>query len=256
MSWASEEPLLLDTNVPMHHQVYSELKRQILDGLWVDRPGFPGEAELTTWFDISPITSRRALERLAREGLVRRERGRRPKAVYEPVVPIEHGQAPVIYANGPSPFKYVVRSYGVEHVPAEACVAFSVPVGTRMWTWRRLRVFEGRPHSICYNVQQIELGERLSLELVATTSMPEARAAVGCKGVRLSRRMEVALPGSEVASDLGVSLQEPLRRYTYRSFDAEGTTIDWVRIFLHPNEPVPEETFQLVDGTWEAPGLI
>ena len=253
---ATGDAQLLDANVPMHHQVYSQLKREILDGLWMGRPGFPGETELTSMFDISLITSRRALERLAREGLVRRERGRRPMAIYDPREARQPDSAPEMFPVGPSPFEYKMLSFGVEHVPIEACLAYGVPPGTPLWAWRRLRLFDARPHSVTFNVQRVDVGESLDPAFVASMSMREALNQVGRIAVRLSRKIEVTFPDPGVARNLEISLQEPIRRYTYQSYDSDGETLDWVRILLHPREVAPVETFNLVDHTWENLGLV
>ena len=253
---ATGDAQLLDANVPMHHQVYSQLKREILDGLWMGRPGFPGETELTSMFNISLITSRRALERLAREGLVRRERGRRPMAIYDPREATEPDLAPEMFPVGPSPFEYKMLSFGVEHVPGEACLAYGLPPGTPLWAWRRLRLFNNRLHSVTFNVQRVEVGRDLDPNSVASMSMREALNQIGKIAVRLSRRIEVTFPDPGVARNLKISLQEPVRRYTYQSYDAEGNTLDWVRILLHPREVAPVETFNLVDHTWENLGLV
>ena len=62
--------------VPLHHQVYLDLRRGLDDGSW--RPGdrLPPERELAEHYGCSLITVRRALTELAREGRIERTRGR------------------------------------------------------------------------------------------------------------------------------------------------------------------------------------
>src|SRR5258705_13882261 len=74
---------LLDPNIPMHYQLYIQLRMEILDGLWASRTDFPGEEELANQCKVSVITSSKALARLVEDGLIRRERGRRPTVSFD-----------------------------------------------------------------------------------------------------------------------------------------------------------------------------
>ena len=62
--------------VPLHHQVYLDLKGALDEGEW--RPGsqLPPERELARRYGCSLITVRRALDELSREGRLQRHRGR------------------------------------------------------------------------------------------------------------------------------------------------------------------------------------
>src|SRR5258707_8505936 len=87
---------LFDPNISLHHQIYQQMRTEILDGMWVGRDDFPGEEELAARYGVSVITSRKSLGRLVEEGLVERGRGRRPRATYEPRAPqVQIGRAHV-----------------------------------------------------------------------------------------------------------------------------------------------------------------
>src|SRR6187431_2316174 len=62
--------------VPLHHQVYVDLRRALDAGEW--RPGqqLPTERDLADQYGCSLITVRRALDELVREGRIERTRGR------------------------------------------------------------------------------------------------------------------------------------------------------------------------------------
>ncbi len=62
--------------VPLHHQVYLDLRAALDDGEW--RPGdlLPPERQLAVRYGCSLITVRRALSELTREGRIQRTRGR------------------------------------------------------------------------------------------------------------------------------------------------------------------------------------
>lgn len=248
----TESNTLLHAGIPMQHQIYIQLKMEILDGLWVGRSDFLGEEELAAKFNVSKITSRGALKRLVAEGLIRRERGRRPVVTYDPRAAKPLVSAPAMFPLGPRYFKYKILSTGVTNVPAEACAAFDLQPGSRLWNCSRLRLFEGRPHSVTLNVQTLEFGSQHLDEDLETMPMPLLLARAGRKPTRLHRRLGVALPSMEVARSLSISLQDSTLVYTYTLFDEKEEIIEWVRIHVHPQEPAPLEKMNLVQGTWEA----
>jgi len=60
--------------LPKYHQIYLVLREQLDEGRFAD--GLPGEMALMQQFSVARVTVRRALERLAAEGLIAREPGR------------------------------------------------------------------------------------------------------------------------------------------------------------------------------------
>ncbi|MBG9390135.1 GntR family transcriptional regulator [Caenimonas aquaedulcis] len=60
--------------LPKYHRIYLVLREQLNEGRFSD--GLPGELALTQQFGVARVTVRRALEQLAREGLISREPGR------------------------------------------------------------------------------------------------------------------------------------------------------------------------------------
>ena len=68
--------------VPLYHQLYSVLKAAILDGTIPFDAQMPTEQQLTTTFDVSRITAKRAMDELAAEKLVSRFRGKGSHVTY------------------------------------------------------------------------------------------------------------------------------------------------------------------------------
>jgi GntR family transcriptional regulator len=105
--------------VPLYHQLYSVLKKTILDGTIPYDAQMPTEQQLAAAFDVSRITAKRAMDELAAEKLVARFRGKgshvtyhyTPKPLRAPLVgmlekPLEmakHGSVRVITAESVVP---------------------------------------------------------------------------------------------------------------------------------------------------------
>jgi len=65
--------------LPKYHQIYLVLREQLHEGLFAQ--GVPGELTLMRQFGVARVTVRRALQELAGEGLICRERGRGTRAI-------------------------------------------------------------------------------------------------------------------------------------------------------------------------------
>ena len=64
------------SNLPLHQQLYEILRRKILQDEWEVGEMIPPEPELMEQYNLSRITVRRGLNRLANEGLIYRQQGR------------------------------------------------------------------------------------------------------------------------------------------------------------------------------------
>ena len=62
--------------VPLHHQVYVDLRDSLDAGRWRTGEQLPTERDLAAHYGCSLITIRRALDELVREGRIQRTRGR------------------------------------------------------------------------------------------------------------------------------------------------------------------------------------
>ena len=62
--------------IPLHHQVYLDLRSMLDAGAWREGDRLPPERELAARYGCSLITVRHALGELAREGRIERTRGR------------------------------------------------------------------------------------------------------------------------------------------------------------------------------------
>ena len=77
--------------VPKYHQIYLVLREQLHEGRFAQ--GLPGELALMRQFGVARVTVRRALQELAGEGLISRERGRGTRPLGPAAAsPDAHGQ--------------------------------------------------------------------------------------------------------------------------------------------------------------------
>lgn len=243
---------VLNADVPLHHQIYLQLRAEILDGSWVGREDFPGENELARRFGVSVITSRRALSRLGSDGYIERARGRRTRVLDVPEVN-RRALGPAIIQTtigAPRDFSYRVLSRGIDVAPGEACQAFGVPAGSKLWLCSRLRIFRRHPHSVTLNVQPVELGQKIPAAGLQKYPMTQLLREQGVQFARLTRRMSAALAPAQVAQHLGLAVNEPTLVYTFTHEDKNDAVVQWVRIWVRHDEPSPDEVFSYETGAW------
>ena len=89
-----QQALSKDLPTPLYFQLYKLLKNGILDGTFINGSQLPTEGQLSKQFGVSRITSKRAMDELAREGLVERHRGRGTHVTHEPTTAPIH--APMV----------------------------------------------------------------------------------------------------------------------------------------------------------------
>lgn len=244
--------MTFDPTVPLHHQIYLQLRHEIEDGLWAGSDDFPGEREVGERFGASAVTARTALGRLRDDGWIKRQRGRRPVVVYDPVRGSQEQRPVLVPVGRVRPYAYEVLFAETRVAPADACNAFGMPPGTELWQCSRLRSYEGQPHSVTLNAQRPEVGERHTKRALRSRPMFELLTAQGFTISQMRRRMRIGQAGTEVTSALGLSLAEPVLITTFTLHDQEDALIQWVRIFLHPEHSTPEETMDLATGAWSA----
>jgi len=79
--WAAAEDA--SSRVPLYHQLYSSLKRAITSGEIVFGEQMPTEQQLSEALDISRITAKRAMDELAGDDLIARQRGKGSYVTYK-----------------------------------------------------------------------------------------------------------------------------------------------------------------------------
>src|SRR5258706_8079320 len=211
----------LNPDVPLHHQIYLQLKAEIGDGLWVGRADFPGEIELDERFGVSVITTRKALGRLDSERWIDRGRGRRARVLRGPSLLTRVAAPEVVHHihGKPQSFKYQVLRHGTDIAPSEAWAAFGLPAGSKLWLCNRLRTFRGRAHSISLNAQAIALGESHSMAQLRRYPMIDILRKSGIQLSTLSRTLGASLAPALAARHLGLTIHDPALTYTFSYYD-------------------------------------
>lgn len=118
--------------ITKYHQIYLVLREQLQEGRFAQ--GLPGELALTRQFGVGRVTVRRALEQLAREGLVVREPGRGTRPAGSGATEKGGGKS----AGGSVPAHPATRLTGL----LENIVSLSRSTTVKVLDWRTIKASE------------------------------------------------------------------------------------------------------------------
>ena len=133
--------------IPLHHQVYLDLKAALDNGEWTAGDRIPGERELAGRYGCSLITVRRALDELVREHRIERGRGR-GTFVLPPLIDRDLqasiGFAEEMRRRGLEPANRVVTAR-VEAASEQVATALRLALGAPVYYIERLRLASAEP---------------------------------------------------------------------------------------------------------------
>ncbi len=226
---------LLAGPVPLHHQVYLDLRAALDAGEWHPGDRLPPERELAARYGCSLITVRRALSDLARERRLDRAQGRGTFVTRPPIDLDLDGTMSFteeLQQLGHDPSTRVVTA---RTLPAEVAVAeaLEVAVGASVVHLERLRMADGEPLLL----EQVFLPEArfpglLASDLERGSLYELLTERYRTPVVRAREALEpIALPARE-AHLLGVEPDRPALLIEGIAFDRSGRPVELARSFV------------------------
>ena len=222
------------SKVPLYHQVYETLRGGILRGDWEPGALLPAEPELVSQYKVSRITIRQALDLLAGEGLIVRQRGR---GTFVAAPSLE--QAMVRIVNFTRDMEQRGLRAGTEVLSADLIPApqhiaqkLDVPVGEELVYLERLRLADSTPLAI----EESHLVHRYCPGLLKENFQNRSLREHLDKryGLRWSRARQViraiqAAP--EIARHLEVPTGDPLLHIERVSYSQQNVPVEFLRVY-------------------------
>lgn len=228
--------------LPKYHQIYLVLREQLEEGRY-DAGGLPGELHLMRDFGVARVTVRRALERLAAEGLIERAPGR---GTVRRSAPAAAGAAE---APGRGSFNGLLEnivSLGLRTtVRVAACEVVTAPDGVA----ERLALPGGSPVQKAVRVRSTRDGPLSHI----TTFVPALLAAAFGRrelarkpililleesGVRIGRAeqtISARLADASVARALEVEVGSALLSVSRLTYDTDERPVQWLQGLYRPD---------------------
>lgn len=222
--------------IPLYHRVYLLLLQSISDRSFPPDQPMPAETELSLQLGVSRITLRAALDRLEREGLVRRQRGRGTFPL-----PAELDQSAALPAGLRNQvslaLKTTVRVLDHAIVSAGAAVAGALRIepGQDVLRILRIRSDTASPisHSVCHVPKSLaHLLPRRQVRALPISAMLESS---GVPLDQFSERISAGLADPDVAALLKVEVGSPLLSVVRTVMARDGRVVEHLSVLYRPD---------------------
>jgi GntR family transcriptional regulator len=224
--------------LPRYHQIYLVLKEQLAEGRHAPDTPLPGELELAQQFGVSRVTVRTALDRLAEEGLILRQRGRgtfvRPVSAPPPARAELSGLLENLLSMG---LKTSVRLIDLATIPAPADVADALKLepGAPVQKAIRVRSLKGEPFSHITTFVPDSIARAFGRKELTAKPMLALLEEAGVKVSGADQTISARLADHTVAPLLEVELGAPLLAVTRVVYGEKGRPVQLLRGLYRPD---------------------
>ena len=231
--------------LPKYHQIYLVLREQLQEGRFAQ--GLPGELALMQQFGVARVTVRRALQELAGEGLIARERGRgtRPLGV-APGGARESRDTPQVSTTRltgllenlvSTSLNTTVRVLEVTTMAAHGEVAQALQLAPGVPVQKAVRVRSTREGPLSHITTWVpgdlacHFGKRELAKKPILVLLEESGVRVGGARQTISAR----LADAQVATHLGVAVGSALLAVRRLIHDDQGRPVQWLHGLYRPD---------------------
>ncbi|WP_447555478.1 GntR family transcriptional regulator [Vreelandella sp. EE22] len=225
-----------DNPWPKHHRVYLVLRQEILDGAYPVNQSLPNEIALAQNFGVSRITVRKAMERLNREGLVERFRGKGTFPVTTEDSPIQASISGVIENLIAMGLSTNVEVIDFDYMKANQDIADTLQLlkDNLVQKTVRIRSHLGVPFSLLTTYVPESIGRTYSKEDLATQPLLLLLANAEVKVAHARQTITAKLATPDQAKLLKIQPGEALLRIRRVVFDEEGIPVEYIEGFYCP----------------------
>lgn len=223
---------------PLYHQIYLILRDQIADGSAGADTTLPGEQELMRLYGVSRITAKRALDELAAEGLVVRERGRGTRVNAAPPAPPLRASIEGLLENllvMGRKTKVTLLDFAYVRANAETANALTCPVGETVQRAVRVRSIDGEPFSSLVTHVPEAIGRTFTRRDLASKPLLTLLERSGLRVTRAEQVISAKLADAQVATHLGVEVGSALLKITRVVRDQRERPVEFITGLYRPD---------------------
>jgi GntR family transcriptional regulator len=238
---------------PLYHQIYLILRARILDGEYQPGDYLPGERELEGMFQVSRITAVRALNDLASQGLVVRERGRGTRVqmfvgsgivARGPTGTAEKSPSRVrggtndeldaLHRNG----RAQVTLCDFDYVEATASVAEALGLAEGDLVQHAIRVWrfkDARPFNYVQTYVPEDIGRRWSRADMEKRALQRLFAQHGIEIALVQEQITATLADMLLSRQLEVEAGSPILKIRRIAYDIDGRPVEFLTGYYPPD---------------------
>lgn len=225
-----------NSHTPLYHQLYSLFKKIILNGTLPHGAFMPTEQQLSDAFDVSRITSKRAMDELAAEKLVERRRGKgthvifkyTPGSVKAPLVGLLQEIESMARQT-----KVRVLSVDMLKPPEDIREKLNLDHNQTAIKLVRVRSRDGVPFGY-YVSWTIGLDKKPSIQTLESIPRLEVFREQGLDFTHMKQTLTACAADEVLAESLEAEVGSPLLSMIRQSFDINEKEIDYMQVYYHP----------------------
>ena len=224
--------------VPLHHQVYLDLRAALDNAEWRRGDTLPTERDMAVRYGCSLITVRRTLDELAREGRLERIRGRGTFVAEAPIV--RNISGPVSFADdvrslGFEPYSEVLTAR-TEPASPHVARALGLPPGASVHYLERIRGADGVPLLLEQaRLPADRLPGLLDHDFAGGASLWDAlRQRYGLPVQRRQEVLSAVVPSEREARLLALRVRRPAIVFDGLAFAPDSVPIEFSRTVVSP----------------------
>lgn len=220
------------------HRLYLLLKERIITGVLGPGDRLPGEPSLASQHGLSRVTVRRALDGLARDGLIRRQPGAGTfvsgRSGAKPVTGDLTNMLAHLATMGRNTAVRLL-SFAYVEPPLSVAQALRLSPGERTQHAVRVRLMQGEPFSYLTTHVPERIGRGFGEVDLASTPMLTLLERAGFVADRAEQTITATLAAPEAAAALKVEIGAPLMSLVRTVYDPAGRGIEYLSALYRPD---------------------
>lgn len=222
--------------LPLYHRIFTVLRQEITEGTWPDGVSLPNEHDLAARFQVARITVRRALEELAKEGLLDRRHGKGTFARLGAAPPFRQNlrgllENLIIMGRETS---VSILDFGYVAAPPEVAAALEIPPHTAVQKSIRVRSHQGRRFSYLTTWVPEEIGRHFEREDLARTPLLSLLDAAGYRVSKADQLISARSAEPTIAEALKVPVGSALLSVRRQVRDESGRVVEYIQALYQP----------------------
>ena len=236
---AAAEAYGLDPTIPtpLFHQIFLVLREKIIDGTYPYGSLLDGEQQIAAAYNVARVTAKRALDELARIGLVERQRGLGTRVVFRTAQHSVTGSVDSLLKSLRTGGQNTVKVLSFDYVAAPPLVAemLGLTPGSEVQRATRLRSTDGRPFSLLVTYVPQDLGRTFTREDLTGQPLYALLERAGVKVASADQRFLATVADATAARLLDVELSSPLLKIVRVVKDEGERAVEYLSAMFRPD---------------------
>lgn len=213
-----------DAAVPLYHQIYLQLRDEILSGQRPMGSALPTEQELSDIYGVSRITARRVLTELAQQHFVERKRRLGTRVIFQsPAKPMEANIDQAVDSLLAFGRRTTVTVIEVATESPSATVASALKIGPNDKVVRavRTRSMDGEPLGYILSYVPAELADIITAKTLAKAPILKILEEAGHKAEQAEQTISAMQADNVISQALDIEARSALLRISRTTYDRQ-----------------------------------